>query len=1079
MARTFVASSAARRLDAARDFLRGHPPATEVLVVSGNRGAADDLVRSIATNQAATFGFHRFSLTQLAFRLAAGELATRNLTPITPLAAQATAAHVSHKLASEGALAYFAPVTGYPGFAPSLVSTIREVRLAGVDPSPVKADLGKLTEAYSDEIGANHFGDFSILFALATGVLRRDPPSIAKAPLLLLDVIAESKAHRDFIHALAGTSSDAFATVHAADDAGRQLLPGATILFPKPHPPASSLERLRANLFGQETLSREEFDDSVVFFSAPGEGREAVEIARAVVEHARRGTPFDEMAVFLRTPAKYQAHLEAAFTRANIPAYFARGCRRPDPAGRALLALLACAAEGLSAKRFGEYLSLGQVPETAEDDTWRAPEEGSLLDESQLVIEEPIPGAPQVADDDAAYDGNLRQPYRWEELLVEAAVIGGKDRWHRRLRGLGEELRRRRNELASEEPESGRIGVIDHQLTRLDHLGEFALPIIEQLDALQQCSSWREWIDALRRLAGAALRRPDRVLEVLTELEPMAEIAPVHIDEIRITLAERLSSLELRPPKRRYGRVFVAPIDDAAGRSFEVVFVPGLVERGFPQKVREDPLLLDDARAALSSELPVLGDRAAGERLRLQLAVGAANHSLYASYPRIDAGEGRSRVASFYALDIIRAVTGRIPDHEEIERTANRAVGARLAWPAPEAAGAAIDDLEHDLAILRPRIEIRDPKEQAGRARYLLDLNPHLAQSLRARYSRWENKAWNHYDGITRKSAGIAAALDQNSLKVRPYSPSALQRYAACPHQFFLSAILRLEPREKPQPPVRLDPLTRGLMIHEMHATTLRRLRTAGMLPLTADQIVDAEVVLHQVVDAISEKWNDDLAPAIPRVFRDEVAMIRTDLRLWLRDVAAEPEHWIAERCEYAFGLPQRDDYDPDSDSDPVTLPGGWLLRGSVDLIERRAVFGDYRVTDYKTGSNRTKDDLVIGGGETLQPMLYALAVEARLGGTVALSRLFFSTSKGGFTKNDVDISERNRQTIQAVLADIDDAVTNGFLPPAPRLKSFARRWNACDYCDFIAVCGPYEPERARRKNPERIVPIERLRDQK
>ena len=1079
MNRTFVSSSAAQRLDAARAFLLSHPPATEVVVVSGNRGAADDLVRSIAVQRAATFGFHRFSLTQLAFRIAVGELATRNLTPITPLAAQATAAHVTHKLATARALAYFAPVTGYPGFAPSLVSTINELRLAGVDPGEVTDELRNLMGAFGDEIGASHFSDLSIRLGIATDVLRRDPPAIARSPLLLLDLRAESKAHRDFIRALVETSSDAFATMHAADEESRKLFPGATIVHPKQHPPASSLERLRAHLFAQEPLDHAEFDDSVVFFSAPGEGREAVEIARAIVEHARAGTPFDEMAVFLRTPAKYQAHLEAAFARANIPAYFARGCRRPDPAGRALLALLACAAEGLSAKRFGEYLSLGQVPDVADDDTWRAPEEESLLDEVQLEIEEPTPGAPVVADDDASYDGNLRQPYRWEELLVEAAVVGGKDRWQRRLRGLEEELRRQRDEIASDEPESGRIVVIDRQLTRLGHLRDFALPIIEHLDALQHCTSWRDWIDALRALAGATLRRPDRVLEVLTELEPMAEIAPVHIDEIRITLAERLSSIELRPPKRRYGRVLVAPIDDAAGRSFEVVFIPGLVERGFPQKVREDPLLLDDARRTISAELQLLFDRAAGERLRLQLAAGAANRALYASYPRIDAGEGRSRVASFYALDIIRAVTGRIPDHEELERMANRAVGARLAWPAPEMATSAIDDLEHDLAILRPRIEIRDPKEQAGRARYLLELNAYLRQSLRARYSRWENKAWNHYDGITRKSPGIAEALDQNSLKVRPYSPSALQRYAACPHQFFLSAIQRLQPREVPQPPVRLDPLTRGLMIHEMHASTLRRLRIDGMLPLTAARIADAEVVLHQIVDEISERWNENLAPAIPRVFRDEVAMIRTDLRLWLRDIASEPERWIAERCEYAFGLSPRDEYDPDSAHDPVRLSGQFLLRGSVDLIERRAVFGDYRVTDYKTGSNRTKSDLVIGGGETLQPLLYALAVEALLGGTVAVSRLFFSTSKGGFTKNDVDISERSREVIRAILADIDDAVTGGFLPPAPRLKSNARRWNACDYCDFIAVCGPYEPERARRKNPDRIDALERLRDEK
>ena len=46
----------------------------------------------------------------------------------------------------------------------------------------------------------------------------------------------------------------------------------------------------------------------------------------------------------------------------GTPAWFARGTSRPDPAGRAFLALLDCAVEGLSARRFAEYLSLGQVP---------------------------------------------------------------------------------------------------------------------------------------------------------------------------------------------------------------------------------------------------------------------------------------------------------------------------------------------------------------------------------------------------------------------------------------------------------------------------------------------------------------------------------------------------------------------------------------------------------------------------------------------------------------------------------------------------------------------------------------------
>jgi len=85
--------------------------------------------------------------------------------------------------------------------------------------------------------------------------------------------------------------------------------------------------------------------------------------ARAFVGWTR--IPFDRIAVLLRSPEVYRANLEEAFNRADIPVHFARGAVRPDPAGRAFCALLKGAAEGLSAQRFAEYLSLGQVPDAA------------------------------------------------------------------------------------------------------------------------------------------------------------------------------------------------------------------------------------------------------------------------------------------------------------------------------------------------------------------------------------------------------------------------------------------------------------------------------------------------------------------------------------------------------------------------------------------------------------------------------------------------------------------------------------------------------------------------------------------
>src|SRR6185369_3137919 len=138
-------------------------------------------------------------------------------------------------------------------------------------------------------------------------------------------------------------------------------------------PTARALDRLRINVF-KTAPAPGEMDSSVEFLSATDESRECVEIARSMLSLAQSGIPFDQMAVLLRNPGAYQPLVEDALRRAGIPGFYTLGSRRPNPAGRALLALLACASEGLSASRFGEYLSIGQVPEVDDKGSPPAPE---------------------------------------------------------------------------------------------------------------------------------------------------------------------------------------------------------------------------------------------------------------------------------------------------------------------------------------------------------------------------------------------------------------------------------------------------------------------------------------------------------------------------------------------------------------------------------------------------------------------------------------------------------------------------------------------------------------------------------
>ena len=146
------------------------------------------------------------------------------------------------------------------------------------------------------------------------------------------------------------------------------------------------------------------------------------------------------------------------------------------------------------------------------------------------------------------------------------------------------------------------------------------------------------------------------------------------------------------------------------------------------------------------------------------------------------------------------------------------------------------------------------------------------------------------------------------------------------------------------------------------------------------------------------------------------------------------------------------------------------MVHGFVDLIERSDDGKTLRVTDHKTGKDRTKKGLVVGHGEYLQPAVYGLAVEAALKHTVAEGRFFYCTADGGFNERCVPLNPIARQSVEAVLRTIDDGIAAPFLVAAPRE-------DACVHCDFQEVCGPYEEIRfARKKEIPRLVQLKAVR---
>ena len=324
----------------------------------------------------------------------------------------------------------------------------------------------------------------------------------------------------------------------------------------------------------------------------------------------------------------------------------------------------------------------------------------------------------QRGESDHDLAGTLRAPWRWEDLIVEAAVIGRLDRWQRRLKGLEHEYDRRVREASSEDPEASRVRALVRDREQLRALRSFAEPILAEMAEWPATQPWGEWLRALERLAPRVIAKPERVLRMLRELAPLSAIGPVTLREVRDVLTPRLSTLTHEPPRRRHGRVFVGTPSAARGRSFKVVFVPGLAERMFPQKhSRGCAAAGRSPRGSRMIALATQPRRAADERLQLTLAVGAASERLYVSYPACRA----ERIAA------ARAVVLRARHHSRDRRShpaAGRsspiarfkAGGATLAWPAPLDPATAIDDFEHDLSTMAALLATKSDSVEGPRA---------------------------------------------------------------------------------------------------------------------------------------------------------------------------------------------------------------------------------------------------------------------------------------------------------------------------------------------------------------------------
>ena len=345
------------------EFVSQFSAAGPVLVLAPVRAAAEEV--ALAACGSALLGVRRFAFRDFVMDLSAAELNRRGLAPVGRFVREALAARVTAEALQRGELTYLRPVARFPGFPRALTATFEELRLNPVEPDRLRAcgesgpDLARLLAAYTRELTARGLGRSRQAYV----DLARDAFSAGynQQPAQNGDCRARSsfpphtRLERELLASVLGAARVAL-NLH--------LVPGGG-------EPASSLESLQRYLFSSETVPVREgrMAAGVVILSTSGEALESVEIARAIHAAAAEGVPFDQVAILLRSPERHQPLILEALRRAGIPSLCTLATRRPDVAGRSLLALLYCAGEGLSASRLAEYFSLGQMAEEDEPAT--------------------------------------------------------------------------------------------------------------------------------------------------------------------------------------------------------------------------------------------------------------------------------------------------------------------------------------------------------------------------------------------------------------------------------------------------------------------------------------------------------------------------------------------------------------------------------------------------------------------------------------------------------------------------------------------------------------------------------------
>ncbi len=760
---------------------------------------------------------------------------------------------------------------------------------------------------------------------------------------------------------------------------------------------------------------------------APTPDLEVRAIAFAVAADLEAGVSAERIAIVLRDPSRYRAHLSRELARQGIPFSGSTAFGPPAPELRRAGVLLAALER---ADDCPIEVALGLAGDSARSDSAaialalgslgihrlggvRVLAPGSFARWRERGFPLPVRAAIETIEpDDGAATGN-------DAAALDAAT-----------RPQQSTLARRRIAVTSLE-----LAVVALQ------------SLHSALAALPPEGTWQEMAAGVTRVATVLGRHAELERSLLLSALARVELdlpAGYRIDrrELLGLLHTALEADGRRPLGGCGGGVQLLSVVEARGRTFDRLYLPGLVRGHFPRPVAAEPVLPDGLRRRLRELLPDLPVKAEGhdeDRFLFAQLLGAAPQVVL-SRPRHD--EGKPLTASPLLEAVRRGTELSVLAVEPGELSLlDRAIAAGLqagAAALPDLLPVALEEGRRRYAPSAPEA----PLSAAGSARWRILVEFDADPRARAWPARLQ--PFGPYSGFTGRADLLA-----------PPSATLLEGLAHCAWQAFLQRDLRLAPL--PDPEALLPEVDRrwvGTVVHEVLAQLAReaddgrapalRFAATSRQPGTPIRWPDdaqlAELVRNSVTATLDAAGRPHaaLARLVEREALERLLVVR-------RLDEAEPAAWIGAEVE------------------GTAVVAGAAVRFRVDRLSRlgeRLVLTDFKIgapdstLRLKTVKARVRRLLAeVRSGARLQAALYLAAAAAE--GQPALARYTFLDPdlEEPLRQHELEASAETAEALEHAATVLLTARRRGLHPPRLLEPNRNQEFSGCAWCEVAEAC--------------------------